>query len=76
LGPHSRKNELGAKERVGMEYTVNINGALVDEGQARVSVLDHGYLYGDGVFEGMRIYAGKILNWRNTCSGSTNRPKS
>jgi branched-chain amino acid aminotransferase len=44
-----------------MEYTVNINGALVDEGQARVSVLDHGYLYGDGVFEGMRIYAGKIF---------------
>jgi branched-chain amino acid aminotransferase len=34
-----------------------IDGSVVDAAQARISVLDHGLLYGDGVFEGMRAYA-------------------
>ncbi len=38
-----------------------INGELVDREQARISVFDHGLLYGDGVFEGIRAYAGKIF---------------
>ncbi len=33
-----------------------INGKLYEEEQAKVSVLDHGFLYGDGVFEGIRAY--------------------
>lgn len=33
-----------------------LNGILVDEDQAKVSVFDHGLLYGDGVFEGIRFY--------------------
>lgn len=33
-----------------------INGRLVDEQQAQVSVFDHGLLYGDGIFEGIRFY--------------------
>lgn len=37
-----------------------IAGKVVDEGHARISVLDHGLLYGDGVFEGIRIVGGKI----------------
>lgn len=38
-----------------------MNGSLVDESQAMVSVFDHGLLYGDGVFEGIRVYNGKIF---------------
>src|SRR5262245_46387748 len=38
-----------------------LNGHLVERDAARVSVLDHGLLYGDGVFEGMRLYGGRIF---------------
>jgi branched-chain amino acid aminotransferase len=34
---------------------------LVDQAEAMVSVFDHGLLYGDGVFEGIRIYGGKVF---------------
>ena len=40
---------------------VFLNGELVDKDQAKVSVFDHGYLYGDGVFEGIRAYDGVIF---------------
>jgi branched-chain amino acid aminotransferase len=38
-----------------------INGKFFDKNDAKVSVYDHGLLYGDGVFEGIRIYAGKVF---------------
>src|SRR5205085_2908018 len=38
-----------------------MNGKLVDKSEARVSVYDHGLLYGDGVFEGIRVYHGKVF---------------
>jgi branched-chain amino acid aminotransferase len=38
-----------------------MNGKLVDKHDAKVSVYDHGLLYGDGVFEGIRVYAGKVF---------------
>jgi len=38
-----------------------LNGGLVDSREAVVSVFDHGVLYGDGVFEGIRIYDGRIF---------------
>jgi branched-chain amino acid aminotransferase len=38
-----------------------INGKFYSKANARVSVLDHGLLYGDGVFEGLRVYAGRIF---------------
>ena len=41
--------------------TIWIDGQWHDETTARVSVFDHGLLYGDGVFEGIRVYAGKIF---------------
>ncbi|MEN0109540.1 MAG: branched-chain-amino-acid transaminase [Planctomycetota bacterium] len=44
-----------------MERSVWINGRLVPAGEASVSVFDHGLLYGDGVFEGMRVYGGKVF---------------
>jgi branched-chain amino acid aminotransferase len=40
---------------------VNINGQFLDKADAKISVYDHGLLYGDGVFEGIRVYAGKVF---------------
>ena len=44
-----------------MSFQVNINGKLVPKEQATVSVYDHGLLYGDGIFEGMRSYGGQVF---------------
>jgi len=44
-----------------MSGKVFINGSLLDKEQAVVSVFDHGLLYGDGVFEGIRVYGGKVF---------------
>jgi len=38
-----------------------MDGTLVDRQQAKLSVFDHGTLYGDGVFEGIRTYNGKVF---------------
>jgi branched-chain amino acid aminotransferase len=40
---------------------VYINGSLLPKEQAVVSVFDHGLLYGDGVFEGIRVYSGRVF---------------
>lgn len=40
---------------------VYVNGKLVDSQAAMVSVFDHGLLYGDGVFEGIRVYNAKVF---------------
>ncbi len=39
---------------------IYLNGAFVPKEEARVSVFDHGFLYGDGVFEGIRAYNGRV----------------
>lgn len=38
-----------------------LNGQIVDGDHARLNVRDHGLLYGDGVFEGIRIYDGRVF---------------
>ncbi len=43
---------------------VYLNGKLYDKEDAKVSVFDHGLLYGDGVFEGIRVYSGLIFKLR------------
>ncbi len=40
---------------------IYLDGKFVDEADAKVSVFDHGLLYGDGVFEGIRLYSGNIF---------------
>jgi len=40
---------------------IYINGKYYDENNAMVSVFDHGLLYGDGVFEGIRAYSGRVF---------------
>lgn len=44
-----------------MALKVWIDGTLYDKDDAKVSVYDHGLLYGDGVFEGIRVYGGRIF---------------
>jgi branched-chain amino acid aminotransferase len=40
---------------------IYLDGKYLPDDQARVSVFDHGFLYGDGVFEGIRAYHGRIF---------------
>jgi branched-chain amino acid aminotransferase len=40
---------------------IHVNGKLVPESEATISVFDHGLLYGDGVFEGIRSYNGRVF---------------
>ena len=44
-----------------MGSKVWLNGELVPCAEAKISVFDHGLLYGDGVFEGIRSYGGKVF---------------
>jgi branched-chain amino acid aminotransferase len=44
-----------------MGTVVYLNGRFVEKEEATVSVYDHGFLYGDGVFEGIRAYKGRIF---------------
>jgi branched-chain amino acid aminotransferase len=57
LQPSPKLDDRGT----GMTLKVYINGTLYDKDDAKVSVYDHGLLYGDGVFEGMRTYGGKVF---------------
>jgi branched-chain amino acid aminotransferase len=43
------------------EMSVFVNGEFYPESQAKISVYDHGFLYGDGVFEGIRAYGGRVF---------------
>ena len=42
-----------------------IDGGLVDAAEARISVFDHAVLYGDGCFEGIRSYAGRVFKLKS-----------
>jgi len=44
-----------------MGLKIWLNTGLVDESEAKISVFDHGLLYGDGVFEGIRVYSRKVF---------------
>jgi branched-chain amino acid aminotransferase len=44
-----------------MSRKIWLDGKLVEEADARISVFDHGLLYGDGIFEGIRFYAGRVF---------------
>ena len=43
------------------EQWIYLNGEYVTKENAKISVFDHGFLYGDGIFEGIRIYDGNIF---------------
>ena len=42
---------------------IYIDGKFHSERDARISVLDHGLLYGDGIFEGIRAYNGRVFKF-------------
>ena len=44
-----------------MHRIIYIDGEMLPESQAKVSVFDHGLLYGDGIFEGIRFYNGRVF---------------
>ena len=44
-----------------MSLKIYIDGKYYDKDDAKISVYDHGLLYGDGVFEGIRSYSGKVF---------------
>ena len=44
-----------------MGLKIYIDGKYLEKDDAKVSVFDHGFLYGDGVFEGIRSYNGKVF---------------
>lgn len=46
------------------EQCIYLNGEFVSKENAKVSVYDHGFLYGDGIFEGIRLYNGNIFKLR------------
>jgi branched-chain amino acid aminotransferase len=43
------------------ERWVFLNGEYKRKAEATISVFDHGFLYGDGVFEGIRVYSGNVF---------------
>jgi len=47
-----------------MEGKVNLNGRILEPEKAGVSAFDHGFLYGDSVFETLRAFAGKCFRWK------------
>src|SRR6267378_1536890 len=49
----------------GKEPLVYIDGEYHPKGSAKISVYDHGLLYGDGVFEGIRAYNGIVFHLRD-----------
>jgi branched-chain amino acid aminotransferase len=47
-----------------MSVQIYIGGKFYDKADAKISVYDHGLLYGDGVFEGIRAYGGRVFRLR------------
>ena len=47
-----------------MSLKVYISGKYYEKADAKISVFDHGLLYGDGVFEGIRSYSGTVFRLR------------
>src|SRR5437773_10589626 len=55
-------DETGArKSTAAKESRIYIDGKFYSEANAKVSVFDHGLLYGDGIFEGIRFYSGRVF---------------
>jgi branched-chain amino acid aminotransferase len=55
------KSVWQGEKQIGETPLVWVNGKLLPKNKAMVSVYDHGLLYGDGIFEGIRVYKGKIF---------------
>ena len=47
---------------------IYIDGEFYEKDQAKISVFDHGLLYGDGIFEGIRIYHNRVFRLKQHLS--------
>lgn len=54
MPPHTSVTQL-------MSRKIWLDGQIVEEADAKISVFDHGLLYGDGIFEGIRFYEGRVF---------------
>ncbi len=54
-------NESRTTKAAPKSLTIFIDGEFLPEAEAKVSVFDHGLLYGDGIFEGIRFYNGRVF---------------
>lgn len=54
-------NESRATKAAPKTSAIYVDGEFYPEGEAKVSVFDHGLLYGDGIFEGIRFYNGRVF---------------
>ncbi len=61
--PRKSAGEAAAKSSAPAKKALQIyiDGEFFDEANAKVSVFDHGLLYGDGIFEGIRFYKGRVF---------------
>src|SRR5262249_51838930 len=57
----SARETRARKTTAPKELKIFIDGKFYPESNAKVSVFDHGLLYGDGVFEGIRFYNGRVF---------------
>ena len=57
----STANRGAAPKSARKESKIYLDGKFYAEGEAKVSVFDHGLLYGDGIFEGIRFYNGRVF---------------
>ena len=58
------------------EQWIYLDGNFVQKQDAKISVYDHGFLYGDGVFEGIRVYAGNVFRLQEHLDRLYNSAKS
>jgi branched-chain amino acid aminotransferase len=58
------------------EQWIFLNGEFVTKENAKISVYDHGFLYGDGVFEGIRVYSGNVFRLHEHIDRLYNSAKS
>jgi branched-chain amino acid aminotransferase len=54
-------NESRSTKTAQKPLTIYIDGEFLPEAKAKISVFDHGLLYGDGIFEGIRFYNGRVF---------------
>jgi branched-chain amino acid aminotransferase len=59
--PSSRAAASDEGRKDSAAFKIWISGTLYEKADAKISVYDHGLLYGDGVFEGLRSYGGKVF---------------
>ncbi len=58
---HASSANSASVSQTAAPLKIFISGKLYDQADAKISVYDHGLLYGDGVFEGIRSYSGKVF---------------